>query len=62
MMSVSGKKVLHMDRNKYYGGETASLTPIEDVLFELKHIIEIIFMLILSHLAVCSFQYQKRCT
>lgn len=31
MMSVSGKKVLHMDRNKYYGGETASLTPIEDL-------------------------------
>ena len=31
MMSVSGKKVLHMDRNKYYGGETASLTPMEDV-------------------------------
>lgn len=31
MMSVSGKKVLHMDRNKYYGGETASLTPMEDL-------------------------------
>ncbi|ESO12116.1 hypothetical protein HELRODRAFT_155552 [Helobdella robusta] len=30
MMSVSGKKVLHMDRNKYYGGESASLTPLED--------------------------------
>ena len=26
MLSVSGKKVLHMDRNKYYGGESASLT------------------------------------
>jgi len=31
MMSVSGKKVLHMDRNKYYGGESASLTPMEEV-------------------------------
>jgi len=30
-MSVSGKKVLHMDRNKYYGGESASLTPLEEV-------------------------------
>lgn len=33
MLSVSGKKVLHMDRNKYYGGESASMTPLED-LFE----------------------------
>jgi len=33
MMSVSGKKVLHMDRNKYYGGESASLTPLEEVLY-----------------------------
>jgi len=31
MMSVSGKKVLHMDRNKYYGGESASLTPLEEL-------------------------------
>lgn len=31
MMSVSGKKVLHMDRNKYYGGESTSLTPLEEV-------------------------------
>lgn len=31
MMSVSGKKVLHMDRNTYYGGESASLTPLEDL-------------------------------
>lgn len=30
MMSVSGKKVLHMDRNKYYGGESASITPLAD--------------------------------
>lgn len=26
LMSVSGKKVLHMDRNSYYGGESASLS------------------------------------
>merc|ERR1711959_490050 len=25
LLSVSGKKVLHMDRNNYYGGESASL-------------------------------------
>jgi RAB protein geranylgeranyltransferase component A len=30
-MSVSGKKVLHIDRNKYYGGDIASITPLEDV-------------------------------
>ncbi|KAK6174818.1 hypothetical protein SNE40_013393 [Patella caerulea] len=30
MLSVSGKKILHMDRNKYYGGESASITPLED--------------------------------
>ncbi|CAD6207122.1 GSCOCG00010123001-RA-CDS [Cotesia congregata] len=30
MLSVSGKKVLHVDRNKYYGGESASITPLED--------------------------------
>ena len=31
LLSVSGKKVLHMDRNKYYGGASASLSPLEDV-------------------------------
>lgn len=31
MLSVSGKKVLHIDRNKYYGGESASLTPLKEV-------------------------------
>ena len=24
-------KILHMDRNKYYGGESASLTPLEEL-------------------------------
>jgi Rab GDP dissociation inhibitor len=31
MLSVSGKKVLHMDRFKYYGAESASLTPLEEL-------------------------------
>ncbi|MGH0135792.1 UNVERIFIED_CONTAM: hypothetical protein FKN15_035180 [Acipenser sinensis] len=30
IMSVNGKKVLHMDRNSYYGGDSASITPLED--------------------------------
>uniref|UniRef100_A0A8C5PEN6 Rab GDP dissociation inhibitor n=1 Tax=Leptobrachium leishanense TaxID=445787 RepID=A0A8C5PEN6_9ANUR len=30
-MSVNGKKVLHIDRNNYYGGETASITPLEEL-------------------------------
>ncbi|KAK7896855.1 hypothetical protein WMY93_022180 [Mugilogobius chulae] len=31
IMSVKGKKVLHMDRNTYYGAESASLTPLDEV-------------------------------
>ncbi|KAJ8381588.1 hypothetical protein SKAU_G00023660 [Synaphobranchus kaupii] len=31
IMSVMGKKVLHMDRNTYYGAESASITPLEDL-------------------------------
>lgn len=31
IMSVEGKKVLHMDRNSYYGAESASITPLEEV-------------------------------
>lgn len=31
LLSVSGKKVLHIDRNKYYGGESASITPLEEL-------------------------------
>ncbi|XP_076023517.1 rab GDP dissociation inhibitor beta-like [Genypterus blacodes] len=31
IMSVKGKKVLHMDRNSYYGGESTSITPLEDL-------------------------------
>ncbi|KAL8609899.1 Rab GDP dissociation inhibitor beta [Nucella lapillus] len=34
MLSVYRKKVLHMDRNRYYGGESASITPLGEV-FEL---------------------------
>ncbi|EDQ92200.1 uncharacterized protein MONBRDRAFT_17747 [Monosiga brevicollis MX1] len=29
LLSVNGKKVLHMDRNDYYGGASASMTPLE---------------------------------
>lgn len=28
LLSVAGKKVLHMDRNDYYGGESASMCPL----------------------------------
>ncbi|KAB0338402.1 hypothetical protein FD754_024610, partial [Muntiacus muntjak] len=31
IMSVNGKKVLHMDRNLYYGGESAAITPLQDL-------------------------------
>ncbi|KAJ8360989.1 hypothetical protein SKAU_G00175140 [Synaphobranchus kaupii] len=31
MMSVGGKKVLHIDRNLYYGGESASISPLEEL-------------------------------
>ena len=30
---MAGKKVLHMDRNKYYGGDSASMTPLDEVRF-----------------------------
>ncbi|XP_069140136.1 rab GDP dissociation inhibitor beta-like [Argopecten irradians] len=36
LMSHDGKKVLHMDRNKYYGGESASLTPLSQVFQHFK--------------------------
>lgn len=36
LLSVSGKKVLHMDRNKYYGGESASITPLEELFKKYK--------------------------
>jgi len=31
LLSVNSKKVLHMDKNKYYGGESASITPLEEL-------------------------------
>lgn len=38
LLSIEGKKVLHIDRNKYYGGETASISPLADLysMFEKK--------------------------
>ena len=31
ILSVGGKKVLHMDRNSYYGGESTSMTPLKSL-------------------------------
>jgi Rab GDP dissociation inhibitor len=36
MLSVSGKRVLHIDRNNYYGGETASITPLDELFSKFK--------------------------
>ncbi|CAH8500040.1 unnamed protein product [Heterobilharzia americana] len=36
LMSVEGKKVLHMDRNDYYGAETTSITPLEALFQKFK--------------------------
>lgn len=36
MLSVSGKRVLHIDRNKYYGGESASIVPLEELFSKFK--------------------------
>lgn len=30
-MTLSGKKVLHIDKNPYYGGESASISSLEEV-------------------------------
>ncbi|KAL2091585.1 hypothetical protein ACEWY4_013848 [Coilia grayii] len=31
LLSADGKKILHIDRNAYYGGECASISPLEEV-------------------------------
>ncbi|XP_071960488.1 rab GDP dissociation inhibitor beta-like [Antedon mediterranea] len=31
LLSVKGKKVLHVDRNSYYGGSSASITPLDQL-------------------------------
>ncbi|XP_063072558.1 rab GDP dissociation inhibitor beta-like [Engraulis encrasicolus] len=31
LLSAAGKKVLHIDRNAYYGGESASISPLEEL-------------------------------
>ncbi|XP_062257890.1 rab GDP dissociation inhibitor beta [Platichthys flesus] len=36
LMSQSGKKVLHIDRNPYYGGESASISPLEELYRKFK--------------------------
>jgi len=47
LLGVAGKKILHMDRNKYYGGESASMTPLEDV--KMRIFFEIDFILFEFH-------------
>uniref|UniRef100_A0A8C4ERX4 Rab GDP dissociation inhibitor n=1 Tax=Dicentrarchus labrax TaxID=13489 RepID=A0A8C4ERX4_DICLA len=36
LMSQSGKKVLHIDKNPYYGGESASISPLEQLYKKFK--------------------------
>ncbi|XP_034441976.1 rab GDP dissociation inhibitor beta isoform X1 [Hippoglossus hippoglossus] len=36
LMSQSGKKVLHIDKNPYYGGESASISPLEELYRKFK--------------------------
>ncbi|XP_068449999.1 rab GDP dissociation inhibitor beta [Clinocottus analis] len=36
LLSQSGKKVLHIDRNPYYGGESASISPLEEMFKKFK--------------------------
>ncbi|XP_069045692.1 rab GDP dissociation inhibitor beta [Lepisosteus oculatus] len=36
IMSVSGKRVLHIDQNPYYGAESASITPLEELYKKFK--------------------------
>lgn len=40
LLSVEGKKVLHMDRNDYYGGDSASLnlTQVCSITFKRPHL------------------------
>lgn len=44
LLSVAGKKVLHMDRNKYYGGASASLSPIDEVVNMYSCVINLYFV------------------
>uniref|UniRef100_A0A8C2ZBH2 Zgc:112334 n=1 Tax=Cyclopterus lumpus TaxID=8103 RepID=A0A8C2ZBH2_CYCLU len=36
LLSQSGKKVLHIDNNPYYGGESASISPLEELFKKFK--------------------------
>lgn len=38
LMSQNGKKVLHIDKNSYYGGESASISTLEQVCSYRQHI------------------------
>ena len=51
LLGVAGKKILHMDRNKYYGGESASITPLEEVGF-----IKVCFFKIIGYCLIIKFK------
>lgn len=36
LMSLNGKKVLHIDKNPYYGGESASISPLDELYKKFK--------------------------
>ncbi|KAM9408409.1 rab GDP dissociation inhibitor beta [Pholidichthys leucotaenia] len=36
LMSLNGKRVLHIDKNPYYGGESASISPLEELYKKFK--------------------------
>ncbi|XP_071350523.1 rab GDP dissociation inhibitor beta [Trachinotus anak] len=36
LMSLSGKKVLHIDKNPFYGGESATISPLEELYKKFK--------------------------
>ncbi|KAJ3602247.1 hypothetical protein NHX12_030006 [Muraenolepis orangiensis] len=36
LLSIHGKRVLHIDKNPYYGGESASITPLEQLYKKFK--------------------------
>lgn len=54
-MSVSGKKVLHIDRNKYYGGDIASITPLEDVSVFPNHFMTAVYCIHLGYKVINAF-------
>lgn len=67
-MSQNGKKVLHIDKNSYYGGESASISTLEQVCLFRQHmnrrrqaraLYSMKLALILSSLLLCLQLYKK---